>query len=266
MPVIQAADLRVHYREWAPASARGLPVVLVHGNWSTHRWWIPVADHLVADSRRLIAPDLRGRGDTQGPDHGYTVPELAADLLALLDALGLERVHLVGHSLGSGIVTQLALDHGARVASLVVIAPVWVDGMPAQWAKPEAQAAAHADRDLYARMLRSMAPKAELGQLWEELVVTGHRQRRLATMRNLDALASWRPGHSLGSLSMPRIVVDGQLDRMCGGETARRAAEAMGAKRACLDGIGHSPNLEAPAEVAGIIAGVIAEAMLGLST
>jgi pimeloyl-ACP methyl ester carboxylesterase len=253
---IAAADLLVHYREWLPASAPvTAPIVLVHGNWSTHRWWIPVAAHL--PEHHLLAPDLRGRGDTRGSDHGYSVPELAADLLAFLDALALPRVHLVGHSLGTGVIMQLALEHPTRVASLVAIAPVWPDGMPERFARPDRQIAAQADRALYERMLRSMAPKAELGPLWDELVLTGHTQRPTATMRNLDALAAWRPGDRLRALTMPRVVIDGVLDPLCGGETAARAAQVLACERITLE-CGHSPNLEDPTRVGGVIARIVA--------
>lgn len=259
MASIAVADLDVHYREWGLDRALGLPIVFLHGNWSTHRWWIPVAERLsqMMGERRMLAPDLRGRGDTRGPDHGYTLPELADDLRAFMDALGLARAHLVGHSLGTGIAMQLGLTDPDRVASLVAVAPVWPDGMPEVHARREQQAAVHADIALYERLLRSMAPQAEIGELWDELVTTGHRQRSVATMRNLDALIGWRPGDGLRALAMPRVVVDGELDRLCGGETARRAAEVLGCERVQLPGIGHSPNLEAPDAVAGIIAQVV---------
>lgn len=262
MAQIAVADSSVHYREWGSDRSPGLPIVLLHGNWSTHRWWIPVAEQLLErlGARRLLAPDLRGRGDTQGPDHGYTLPELADDLRGFMHALGLARAHLVGHSLGTGIAMQLALTDPERVASLVAVAPVWPDGMPEVHARREQQAAVHDDLALYGRLLRSMAPTAELDELWEELVTTGHRQRAVATMRNLDALIGWRPGDGLRQLAMPRIVVDGENDRLCGGETARRAAEVLGCERVQLPGVGHSPNIEAPDAVARIIARVVGSA------
>jgi 3-oxoadipate enol-lactonase len=259
MAWVAAADSMIHYREWGSDRAHGLPVVFLHGNWSTHRWWIPVAEQLGErlGERRLLALDLRGRGDTQGPDHGYTLPELADDLLAFMNGLGLARAHLVGHSLGTGIAMQLALSEPERVASLVLVAPVWADGMPEVFARREQQAAVHGDIAMYERMLRSMAPTAELGELWEELVTTGHRQRSVATSRNLDALINWWPGDGLRALAMPRVVVDGELDRLCGGETARRATELLACERVQLSGVGHSPLLEAPAAVARVIADLV---------
>lgn len=262
MANVAAGDLRVHYREWSTPVPAGLPALFVHGNWSTHRWWIPTITALARElpDHRFIAYDLRGRGDTEGPDHGYSIAELADDLARLLDALELERVHLVGHSLGTAIAIELALADPGRVASLVMVAPCWLDGMPSKWARHEDQARVHADPQLYARLLAGMAPAAPRDALWDEIVVTGHRQREVATMRNLDALTAWRPGDQVRALSMPRIVVDGDLDPLCGGPTAARAAAAMACERVCMTGIGHSPNLEAPEQLASIIHRMIREA------
>ena len=84
-------------------------------------------------------------------------------------------------------------------------------------------------------------------------MTTGHRQRAAATTRNRDALARWRPGDALSALAMPRLVIDGERDRLAGGATAERAAQALGCVRVCLPGIGHSPPLEAPERVAALI-------------
>ncbi len=262
MPHAQAGNLRVHYREWSPPAPHGSPVVFVHGNWSTYRWWLPTAAELGRrlPDHRMLALDLRGRGETEGPDHGYSIAELAADLLAFLDALALDRVHLVGHSLGTAIAMQLALTAPARVASLVNVAPCWVDGMPEKWARREDQPRIHADRELFGRLLAGMAPAAPRDAAWDEIVRTGHRQRELATMRNLDALSAWRPGDALRTLAMPRVVIDGELDPLCGGATAARAAAALGCERVCMAGIGHSPNLEAPDRLASIIRRFIRDA------
>lgn len=255
MPEIHADDLQIHYREWSSASPRGLPLVFVHGNWSTHRWWCPTAAALARrlPDHRLLALDLRGRGDTRGPDHGYSIAELAADVLAFLDQLAIEQAHLVGHSLGSAVSTELALRHGERVASLVAVAQCWVDGMPKRWARREDQDRLHADQAVFGRLLAGMAPTAPRDRLWDELIVTGHRQRKIATLRNLDALIDWRPGDALRGLAMPRVVVDGELDPLCGGSTGARAAAAMACERVSMAGVGHSPNLEAPDQLASII-------------
>lgn len=248
--------LRVHLREWpALGEDAGAPLLLVHGNWSTHRWWIPLAAALreAGFTGRLIAPDLLGRGDTAGPDHGYSIGELADDLLGLLDALELPRVHAIGHSLGSAVVMELARRAGSRLASLVAMSPAWVDGMPEAYAVPAGQEALHADRELLATALAQLAPKATHDELWRELIVTGHRQRKPASLRNIDALLAWAPGDALAELAMPSLVVDGELDALCGGAVAERATAALAGERVTLAGVGHSPNLEAPAKLARVL-------------
>ena len=270
---VRVDDLEVFVHERAPDSAGPDPdpaapvAVLIHGNWSTHRWWLPFSEAIAGElpQLRILAPDLRGRGDTRGPDSGYAIPELAADLIGLLDALALPRVHLVGHSLGTAVVMETALalarvGQPDRIASLTCVAPAWVDGMPSRWHRADVQQQVQDDIALFARMLEPMAPTAPRDAFWQELVTTGHRQRWRATRANLDALAIWQPGDALQSLTMPRLVIDGEDDPLCGGEVARRAAEALDCERVCLPGIGHSPNLEAPLDLAELVADLIRQA------
>jgi len=92
---VYAGGLRTHVAE----AGEGEPLVLVHG-WPQH-WY--VWRHLIprlAETYRVICPDLRGLGWTDAPADGYEKETLAGDLLNLLDAMGLERVRLVGHDWG----------------------------------------------------------------------------------------------------------------------------------------------------------------------
>jgi len=92
---VDAGGVSLHVAE----AGSGRPVVLVHG-WPQHWWiWRRVVP-LLAPNARLIMPDLRGFGWSEVPRKGYDKEQLATDLLALLDALGLERVALVGHDWG----------------------------------------------------------------------------------------------------------------------------------------------------------------------
>lgn len=110
--------------ESGPAS--GTPVLLIHG-WGaclyTYRYLMPV---LARAGRRVIAYDLRGHGLSDKPrgEINYTTASLLGDAVDLLDALGIRRADIVGHSLGGGIALHLALSAPARVRRLVVTAPV----------------------------------------------------------------------------------------------------------------------------------------------
>lgn len=251
MPMLRAADLDVHYIE--AGDAHGVPVLFVHGNWGSASWWEPLLARLPARYRG-IAYDVRGRGETTGPDSSYAIDALAADLLAFATAVGAERFHLVGHSLGTAIAMQAALDAPERVRSLAAIAPAWVDGMPAAYAVPAGQVAIKNDAALFATALKPLAPSAPDDDYWKRLVREGHGQRIEAALRNIDALLAWAPGDRLAAIPGPKIVIAGALDPLTGGANAERAAAALGARLVTLDGVGHSPNIEAPDRVAALLA------------
>ncbi|MEU5724284.1 alpha/beta hydrolase [Micromonospora sp. NPDC047738] len=107
----------------------GVPVLLVHGNVSSSAFWEPLLRRL-PETLRVIAPDLRGYGDTATAPVDATrgLADFADDVAALLDAPGLfapgARPVVVGHSLGGGVAMRLLVDHPERVAGLLLEAPV----------------------------------------------------------------------------------------------------------------------------------------------
>lgn len=241
MSFVQAGDLTVHYRE----HGSGAPVMLLHGNWATGAWWEPTLA-LLPDGFRGLAPDMRGRGATQGPDNDYSLALLAHDALRFADALGLRQFHLVGHSLGAGVAMQLALDHGDRVASLAAVAPPWVDGMPAAANSAERQQMLKTNFDLFAMALKALAPTAPDDSFWRQLVSEGHEQRLAAAIGAIEALAAWMPGDALRSISCPKLVIGGENDILIAPPAVARAAQALGVQEFIIPGVGHSPNIEAP--------------------
>lgn len=109
--------VRLATREWP---GEGGPVVAIHGLTANHTCWYPLAD-TVAPARRLIAYDLRGRGDSDKPPRGYDLATHGADLLGLLDHLGAARATIMGHSLGASIAVRFAVHHPERVERLVLL-------------------------------------------------------------------------------------------------------------------------------------------------
>ena len=251
MTSVRAGDLDVQYLE--AGDPGGIPVLFVHGNWGSASWWEPLLARLPA-GHRGIAYDVRGRGATTGPDSSYAIAELAADLLAFATAVRADRFHLVGHSLGTAIAMQAALDAPDRLRSLAAIAPAWVDGMPAAYNVPAGQIAIKNDAALFASALKALAPTAPDDDYWKRLVREGHGQRLEAALRNLDALVAWTPGDRLAAIPAPKLVIAGALDPLTGGANAERAAAALGARLVTLDGVGHSPNIEAPDRVMELLA------------
>lgn len=103
----------------------GEAVVLVHGNVSSSVFWQETMLAL-PEGFRAFAPDLRGFGGTETAPVDATrgLGDFADDVVALLDALGIDRAHLVGWSMGGGVVSRILLDEPSRVASLTLVAPV----------------------------------------------------------------------------------------------------------------------------------------------
>jgi haloacetate dehalogenase len=103
----------------------GPAVLLLHGYPQTHLIWHKVAPRL-AREWNVVAADLRGYGDSAkpvtAPDHApYSKRAMAADQVALMTHLGHARFHVVGHDRGGRVAHRMAVDHGARVASLTVL-------------------------------------------------------------------------------------------------------------------------------------------------
>lgn len=111
----------------------GEPVIFLHGYTDTSRSFWPTVGHIASlrPDLRLIAPDLRGHGDTSLPDpegcrahpeQCFRMSDFAADVVAFMDLKGIERAHVVGHSMGSLVAQELALEHAERVGRLVLLA------------------------------------------------------------------------------------------------------------------------------------------------
>ncbi len=102
---------------------QGRPVLLLHGFPDTARLWRHQIAALTAAGFRAVAPDLRGRGESEQPAavEDYAAPHSAADMLALLDALGMEQADVVAHDFGAVVGWWLAERHPDRVRSLVAM-------------------------------------------------------------------------------------------------------------------------------------------------
>lgn len=114
---VQIGDLHQGFRRMG----QGPPLLLLHGLTNTWRVWRPYLSPLGA-ARELIVPDLRGHGETPNPAPTLSAPQVAADMFALLDALKLDRIQIVGYSFGGHVALRMAAMHPERVDAMVVIA------------------------------------------------------------------------------------------------------------------------------------------------
>jgi pimeloyl-ACP methyl ester carboxylesterase len=108
--------VKLHYL----IAGKGDPVVLLHGFAETSHMWLPLIAEL-ADRHTVIAPDLRGFGQSSAPDDGYTKKAMAQDIHALVQSLGYHRIRLVGHDIGLMVAYAYAAQHPAQVDRLVLM-------------------------------------------------------------------------------------------------------------------------------------------------
>ena len=116
MPKIQANEIELFYEE----SGAGEPLLLIAGFACDHTNWSKLTP-LLASTNRLIAFDNRGVGQSSSPDAPYDIRQMADDTIALLNAIGLDSVHVAGHSMGGQIAIELALSSPTRVKSLILL-------------------------------------------------------------------------------------------------------------------------------------------------
>lgn len=112
-----ARGLRMRFLDWGGG---GVPTLALHGLASSAHWYDIVAP-MLAERCRIVAPDQRGHGQTtQAPD-GYGWHSVASDAVALLDAVGIDRAVVFGHSWGGNVAVSLAAHYPERVSALVMI-------------------------------------------------------------------------------------------------------------------------------------------------
>jgi pimeloyl-ACP methyl ester carboxylesterase len=244
--------------------AGGAPhVVFLHTGISDRRSWDEVLDLLHADMD-VVAYDRRGFGATAYKSERH---DPLADLLAVLDGLGLDEVVLVGNSRGGQIALDFTLSHPTRVSALVLVAPA-ISGAPAAdqiepveaaiWETLEAAEAAGALDALNLGEIRLWVdgPYAAEGRV-------GGAIRDLALDMNRIALHAPDPGQEdeapdawsrLSEVHCPVLVVAGDLDlahiRARANEVASRIA---GARMLVMEGAAHLPALEQPAAFAALL-------------
>lgn len=123
--LVACDEITLHYVEWGK---EGTPIICLHGLTANAYCFQAFADAF-SSNHRVIAYDLRGRGDSDKPPTGYSVPIHAQDLAAFIDALQLEQPIIIGHSLGALIALYFAAHYPDKLSKLVLIDA----GAPLPW-------------------------------------------------------------------------------------------------------------------------------------
>lgn len=222
------------------------PLILLHGNYASPRWWAPVRQHL-PDTVTVLTPDMR-RWVENG---STTIPYLATRLHAFLQATDILDAVIVGHSLGGVVATQFALDCPDTARGLVLIATGPPEGVPlGRYA---------IGRQLPLKWLRRRVMRAALGKaglsrqhpLAEALVEDALLTDPAVYAAFSRAVARWDVSAQLGELRPPTLLIWGEQDPVMPPKIGWRLRGLIPHSRlVTLPGVGHSPPLEAPKAVA----------------
>jgi len=265
MPVLDVDGTRLNYVDIGPGAATlpsAVPLVLLHAFPLHSGMWAPQLACL-SSSRRVIAPDLTGFGDSDAPDDidRYTMSGLAGDLARLLDRLGVDRIVLGGLSMGGYVAFAFLRTYAERVAGLI---------LADTRATPDTAQVIEQRTSQQDQVSRQGAPALVevllAGLLCEH--TRSHRPELVAQVRRLMAnpdagyigaleAMKRRPDATgeLAAVRVPALVVVGEHDALTPPDVATAMHRAIPhARLAVLPNAGHLSNLEAPDEFNAAVA------------
>ncbi len=250
---IKIYGINLYYEEYGS----GMPILFLHGFPLDHTIWNPVIP-LLEDRARLILPDLRGHGQTSSPDGVYQMAEIAEDMVQFIDELGIEKVILVGHSMGGYAALAFAKNHPSRLAGLGLVST------QAAADSPERRAGRYATiREVETNGTGKLADSMSARLTTRPELIPMIRRIILATNPagihgSLMGMAE-RPDMTdqLSMIKVPAVVIAGEADQINPLEKSEEMARLMPEGRlVVVPGAGHMPMLENPRVVAKAIAGL----------
>jgi 3-oxoadipate enol-lactonase len=224
---------------------RGEHLVLVHAFGSSRRAWAPQVEGL-SDHRRVVAADLPGHGEAEGP---FTLVRAVESVRAAIDKAG-GKAHVVGISGGAVVAMLTVLEHPARVSSLVLSAGV---AYPPRWFALQRAVGRLTPESLLARMLAGTysGGTAEHRQAAQEDFHHCGKGTYLAGLREISRI-DLRP--RLGRIAVPTLVLCGSKDRANVPLSRELAAGIPGAELRIVPGATHLWNLQQPEAFNRIVA------------
>jgi pimeloyl-ACP methyl ester carboxylesterase len=257
----------------------GAPVILIHGLGATKASFLPTIAAL-APSYRTIAVDLPGFGDSDKPLLGsYDAGFFARSMVALLDALDLERAHVVGNSMGGRVAIELGLEFPDRVNRLGLLAPSlawlrtrrWAPYL--RWVPTQLGLIQPAPRPMVEAIVRRIIPGADqewtaagIDEFLRSYLTPSGRAAFYAAARNIYLEEPHGPDGfwtRLESLSVPSLFVWGRRDVVVPAAFANHVRDAVPSAQHLLLDCGHVPQLERPRQTHAAIEQFLARGRTG---
>jgi len=246
-----STGITMHYAE--QGDARNRPIILLHGYSDSWFSFSRVLAPLARDAH-VFALDLRGHGKTAKPTSGYLMRDLAEDVIAFMNAKGIVRATVIGHSMGGLVAQQVALAAPKRVSHLVLVATGSSATAFVGWNELEQAVATLPDPvpEAFVREFQLSTVHTPVGDEFINRAVTESLRLSARTWRELAAgMKATGPAVALGSFGIPTLVLHGEKDLyVTPAVTDDLAAMVRARQRKKYPNTGHAIHWEKPAEFA----------------
>lgn len=247
---LPGTDLSTAYLQYG--DPQGIPILCLHGNLGSKRWWWPVLE-IMPDEFHVIAPDLRGCGESRFDQARFDMPALLSDLQQLTDHLNLRQLTMVAHSTSCAIALEYALHFSYNLSSLVLVSCPPLDGIVTPPAVYRYLQTVLRDREETESLLQSLMPKLDLSiganqNLMTALVEDAQKASPRAVDGITRSLETWSCRERVGQLATPVLVVRGRDDHITPHGVAIDTLLTMPSANnlEVIQGAGHSPFIENP--------------------
>jgi pimeloyl-ACP methyl ester carboxylesterase len=249
MPYALNRGVRLYWNEYGS----GPPVLLIMGLSFTHEMWYRIVPCL-AEQYRVIVFDNRGMGRSDVPKGRYSIRQMATDALAVLDAAGVAKAHIIGASMGGMIAQEIAIRHPKRVLSLVLGSTSY-GGFFSRWPslRRRPRGITWSESDSLARE-RAMVPLLYADTTAREFIEEDLQIRsccqwsRTGFLRQFAAILLWNSFRRLPRIKAPTLVIHGDKDVLVPPQNGRVVARRIpAAKFVLIPNAGHVATTDQPA-------------------
>lgn len=247
MPIAKTEHLQFHYRTHGQPD--GIPLLLLHGSYGSSRWWQPLFE-LMPEEIYCVAPDLRGCGQSERAESGYSIEEQAEDLAAFVRASGLWDFNLMAHSTSGAIAMEFVLRHPDLASTLLLVDSVPVEGVFTPIDTFMLLEQMKGDRALLSQALATLMPtiNSERDLLFSQLLEDAISMAPAAFTAVAESLNRWNRFSDAKRITLPTLLLWGELDTIVPRDAMTRTLIAIpgAANLEVLPNCGHSPMIEAP--------------------
>lgn len=242
---VKLGDIKIHYETGGNPS--GEPIFMVHGNFASWRWFEPTLKRLKKSPFRGLAVDLPGFGDSSNPEREISIENYAKELESFINTFDLEKINLVGHSLGGAVCMKYALNNRDKINKLLLIDPAPADGLstPEEY-YPALESYRH-NRGLLKQALSGMLVSGDPDKLLNKLTDDALLMDARAFGGNARALEKYNFMDQISELKCPVLFLVGEKDSLITEKLLQPTLDKLqNAKLKVLENVGHAVNVEDP--------------------